>query len=95
MEIEDRGKSFVIKFDGKDLDDKNAMSQLNEMMNDVQEGYNQQIKTIEKELNISDEYAGAIWYLRTRSRWTQELEDKLVLMARTGESCPNMNEWPE
>ena len=37
----------------------------------------------------------SISYLRTRSRWTQALEDKLIKMCQDNEPCPNMNEWPE
>jgi len=34
-----------------------------------------------------------VWYLRTRSRWTLELEDELIHMDQAGEPAPNMNDY--
>lgn len=33
-----------------------------------------------------------VWYLRTRSRWTQELESKLIQLHQAG-TPPNINEF--
>jgi len=54
-----------------------------------------EIDEIAKFYDINIDGAGCIWYLRTRSRWTKQLETKLVQMARENKSMPNMNEWPE
>lgn len=39
---------------------------------------------------ISEHDAMLIVYLRTRSRWTQENEDRFILMARQGIPLPNI-----
>jgi hypothetical protein len=51
-------------------------------------------KELAESLGVSEDYARGIFYLRTRSRWTQEAENELIRMSKNGESCPNMNEWP-
>lgn len=59
--------------------------------------HDENMKTIDKigeAYGIDWSYASCIWYLRTRSRWTRELEFKLVDMAKNGEPAPNMNDWP-
>lgn len=49
--------------------------------------------TIQKELNVSARCASDISYLRSRSRWTQELEDTLVKMDREGKHPENIFEF--
>lgn len=46
------------------------------------------------ELGISEDHAEQVHYLRSRSRWTQELEDELIRMGKCGEPLVNMSEWP-
>jgi hypothetical protein len=50
------------------------------------------METLAEELNCSTACAQDVWYLRQRSRWTQELEDKLILLYREG-NPPNINEF--
>lgn len=46
------------------------------------------------DLGVSATCAQNILYLRTRSRWTQALEDELVRMDKAGHPSPNMMDWP-
>lgn len=43
---------------------------------------NKLIDGIAKNLGVSAEVADQIYYLRTRSRWTQALEDRIVKAAK-------------
>lgn len=60
---------------------------------DVQDKYyeemNQYIKNLAVELGVSIECATDVWYLRTRSRHTLELEAELIALHATG-TPPNM-----
>ena len=42
--------------------------------------------------NVSESCATDIWYLRSRNRWTQVLEDELIALFKAG-TRPNMNEF--
>lgn len=46
--------------------------------------YDEAIKSLSKELNVSEGCANDVFYLRSRSRWTQELEDQLIELHRKG-----------
>ena len=69
-----------------------------ETTNDWQEATVLYIKWLAKELGVSENVAGDVWYLRSRSRWTQELENQIVEAAHRG--CPINSvaicngEWP-
>lgn len=54
----------------------------------------QEFEKISKKFGVSSNCAANIWYLRTRSRWSQEAEDELIRMDKAGEGQPNINEWP-
>jgi hypothetical protein len=51
-----------------------------------------EIKKIENELGVSRECANSILYLRSRSRWTRELEKELIQLFKLG-TPPNMMEF--
>ena len=57
-----------------------------------------EIDSIADQLSISRTVASDIWYLRTRSRWTQDLEDQLVKADKAGNSISSEDvlsgEWP-
>ena len=72
-EIEVRGNVMVTK-----VDMDGDVDALNEMMNATQDAWAEEIKQIAKDFGISESTAGDVWYLRTRSRWTQDLENQLV-----------------
>lgn len=85
---------MIIELGPSDLNNPERMLDLNELMDKLQMVYIQEIQAIAQKFDIPDSYASCIWYLRTRSRWTQELEDKLISMSKNSEPCPNMCEWP-
>jgi hypothetical protein len=58
------------------------------MLNDWQEDIISQQQRLMYELSIPFEFACAILYLRTRSYWSQQLEEKLIQMGRNGEKLP-------
>lgn len=62
-------------------------------MDEMNNAMMQEISDLAKELNVSEGCATNIWYLRTRSRWTQESEDYLIELERQGKPVPNMNEY--
>lgn len=52
-----------------------------------------ELTAIQDRLAVTDVYAMAIWYLRTRDRWTRDLESKLVGMCFQSEPCPDITDW--
>jgi hypothetical protein len=50
------------------------------------------LKSLAEELHCSVGCAGDVWYLRQRSRWTQELEDELIALYNAG-TPPNICEF--
>lgn len=46
------------------------------------------INSISEQLKISKGAAASIWYLRQRSRWTQELEDYLIYLDQNSLRIP-------
>lgn len=74
--------------------DPEAMTKFQDAMDAL---HDEQVKYIEQEANrlgVSVGCAECVVYLRSRSRWTQAAEDSLILMDKSGESMPNMNEYP-
>jgi len=58
----------------------------------VEDPFDEIIGDLAKELGVSKECASNVRYLRSRSRWTQELEDELIRLHKEG-NPPNMNEF--
>jgi len=85
--------TFCIEMNEKDLENKEAMDALNDFMDEWQDAMVKYILEEAKRLGVSDKCAGDIIYLRTRSRWTQELEDELIRMDKAGEPAPNMCDY--
>ncbi len=94
MNLNEYKKTGVLHLNSEDFNDPGTMEVVNHLMEEIQNGYVKEIQIIAHDLNLNDTYAMCIWYLRTRSRWTQELENKLIEMCREGLDPPNMNEWP-
>lgn len=63
-----------------------------ELYNAAAEEFNNYIKELAKEVGCSYETAHDVYYLRTRSRWTPELEKELIKRCENGEAV-NMNEF--
>jgi hypothetical protein len=69
--------------------DPEAMKEFQGMMDGLSLATIKYEQEVENELGVTPEYAMAIVYLRTRSRHTPEMEQRLVDMCRRGESCPD------
>ena len=67
-----------------DLKDKEKMNDTFEMMNNWQEEMIKYQEILAKEHGVTQECAGDIFYLRSRSRWTQEKEDRLIQSYKDG-----------
>jgi len=65
------------------------MTNDNVYYNELQEYFN----NLAQELNCSITCAMNVWYLRQRSRWTQDIENQLIELDNQGIQ-PNMNEFP-
>ena len=62
-------------------------------MSDYQQELIDYLNNLSEELGCSVGCAGDVWYLRQRSRWTQELENELISLHNAG-NPPNINEFP-
>jgi len=93
-EIEIRGNVMTVK-----ADSETDMNSFNEIMNMWQDSMVAGIKALAEELDITESVAGDIMYLRSRSRWTQELEDQIIAAFRSGNPIDSglilSGEWPE
>lgn len=85
--------SFSIKI--KDPTDKNEMDALHKAMEAYQDAVNKHIYELAKKLGVDNEQARDIWYLRGRSRWTPELEVRLLACYRAGKTLNIMEDTNE
>ena len=85
----------IIFTDGNHEVSFNNMDELQDFMNVVQEENVKYTTALAKELNVSEECANAIVYLRSRSRHTQAQEDQLIARDHDGRGMPNVmnGEW--
>jgi hypothetical protein len=87
-------KSFAIK-----VDPKENIDPVNKVMSDVQDAWVKEMEQIAEDLSVSQDVARDIWYLRTRSRHTPELEQQLIDAYRSGKPINSVKvcngEWPE
>lgn len=81
-----------VSIDQTDMNNEETMSHLSELMNAQQDMWIQEIQEIAEQYNISDGWASDIWYLRTRSRWTQEKESEMIKQAQNGEDRMSFEE---
>lgn len=56
----------------------------------LDEAHDQAVQQLVDTLHISESDARKIHYLRSRSRWTQEKENYLILLAQEGDTLPNV-----
>lgn len=66
------------------INDPEAMTKFQETMDQHAEATNKHIDALGVELGISNQDAGSVYLLRTRSRWTQSLENRLVAAFKAG-----------
>jgi hypothetical protein len=64
----------------------------NKVQNDYYNEMEEYFKSLAEELGCSVGCAGDVWYLRQRSRWTQELENELIRLHKEG-TPPNICEF--
>lgn len=76
-----------------DLAQVKNMEALQAFMEGVNESTSNYIRNLAKELDVSEQCASDVYYLRTRSRHTPELEAELVRLHREG-NPPNICEFP-
>ncbi len=74
------------------LNDPAKMEEFQQVMNAIHDETNEYIQNLAKELGVSEGCAADVWYLRTRSRHTPELEQILIELHKAG-TPPNMCEF--
>lgn len=82
-----------------EIDPTENMDAVNNVMVSIQDAWVREIEQIAKHLSVSDQVASDIWYLRTRSRHTPELEQQLIDACHSGRPIDSIKvcngEWPE
>ncbi len=68
--------------------DEEKMQEFQAAMDALQDDIERYIRGIATELGLEHGAACDIYYLRTRSRWTQDLEDRCVRAMKAGHSLP-------
>lgn len=66
------------------VNDPAKMAKFNQMMSDVNNATIDYIGKLAQELQTDYETASNIWYLRGRSRWSQELEKRIIAAGKAG-----------
>lgn len=84
--------TFCIEMDGEDLKNKEKLMDLNEIMSLFQDEQALYITQLAEKLNVTEHCAQDVAYLRTRSRHTQELEEQLIELHKSG-NPPNIFEF--
>jgi len=82
----------TLKVNLKKVDEEGSWAELQKFMNALHDETDEHIRKIAEELSITQDCAADVWYLRSRSRWTQDLEDKLIDLHKQGQR-PNMCEF--
>jgi CII-binding regulator of phage lambda lysogenization HflD len=77
---------IVLTLKDNEKEFQEAIEQLNSAMMEYED-------KIQKEYNCSEQAASDIAYLRTRSRWSQELEDLIVKLDKEGKHPPVLAGW--
>ena len=68
-------ETFVFVLDNEALNDKAKMEDFSNLMAKIQDETVAYIGKLAVELGVSEGCANDFYYLRSRKRWTQELED--------------------
>lgn len=85
-----RNQTFSIQIP---IDDKEKMNTFQEVMNQLSKAMINEETRIAKELNCSEWAACDILYLRSRSRWSQELENEILRLDSLGKHPPVLAGW--
>jgi len=79
--------------DLKKVDSEKGWDQLQKFMDALADQWDKNSEKLAKELGVSLSCATNIQYLRTRSRWTPKLEQKLIDIDKNGGQQPNICEF--
>ena len=94
MNLQEYKQTGMIELTEEDANDPGTMLVVTNLVDKQMQQWDRETNELSQLYFISKHWAAAVVYLRTRSRWTQALEDQLIEMARNGEELPNMFEWP-
>lgn len=83
------GQNFVMTIP---VDSPEQMEAFQKTMDEIHDATCKYIQNLAKELDVDESCAADVWYLRTRSRWTRELEAELIRLHRAG-TPPNVCEF--
>lgn len=84
---------MVISASGEELKDPKVVEVFQAAMDAEAEYFNSQIEELMNTLNCSFACAADVVYLRTRSRWSEELERRLIQEHQEGRTI-NICDWP-
>ena len=76
--------TFSVSFSNEDLQNKEVMKSFQDAMDSYHKEMEDHINKIAEELGVSNGCAADVVYLRTRSRWTQELENEVIRRSKEG-----------
>ena len=74
------------------VDSPEQMEAFQKVMDEIHAATCKYMQNLAKELDVDESCAADVWYLRTRSRWTHELEAELIRLHRAG-TPPNVCEF--
>jgi hypothetical protein len=94
MDLKKYKETGAMDLSPEDFNDPGTMRVVDNLLQQKQNEWDKEKELISAALDIDFEWADCVWYLRTRTRWTQELENQLISMARNGETPPDMIGWP-
>jgi hypothetical protein len=92
MKIVASNNHVTMELNGDDVANKETMEKFQKFMDELTNIQTEEIKALASELGVSNACAADVSYLRSRSRWTIELEKELIRLHITGE-VPNMCEF--
>lgn len=75
------------------IDDPKEMDNFQKDMDRLHDATHIYIQKLAKDLGIEYLQAADVYYLRSRSRWSQELENQLISLFRDGQTV-NICDWP-
>ena len=73
------------------VNDPEKMEEFNKVMVKYQDAVVEHVTKLAKELGVREGTAQNIWYLRSRSRWSQNLEDRIIKADQAGISINPMH----
>lgn len=84
-------EAYSVEIPTEKIQDPDFWKEFQKIMDEEARLMNEHIDSVARELGISVGCANDVVYLRGRSRWTQEMEDKLILWDKTNTRPENFN----